>query len=324
MKFQTLSLWLLQAAWMTTDAFVSRRPRTLSVLQMAGEGGDKEWSKALAESTAAVPGVFEKEMKLKGLLGKNNGNDANPKLTANSNLLAWLEKEGEVYLSEESSWGEAPHPMAISTDTKDEITNESSGRGLLARRDVSDGDMLFRIPIKLCLTKASARKALSKKALPKDINEYLAIACQLIHEKFVMGDQSEWQPYIAILPEVGEVNPTFAWSDDDVSFLAGSPVIAATKSLQAKLQREFDALLGGQGGLINTYPDLFPEEVGTFVSFGCDYCLFLLLIPFSRKKLNSSRCVYRYSTLRMNTGFGHLLCSFLVRFVYGVSRRVKP
>jgi hypothetical protein len=227
----------------------------------SGEGGDKAWSKALADSAGGVtPGAFEAEMKMKGLLGIK-GSDGNPKLTANANLIQWLEKEGDVYLSEQSSWGEAPHPMAISTDTKDEITNESSGRGLLARTDVSDGAMLLSIPIELCLTKASARKALGKQYLPREINEYLAIACQLIQEKFVLGEESFWKPYIDVLPEVGEVSPTFAWSDDDVSFLEGSPVIAATKSLQMKLRQEYDALLGGEDGLCNKYPDVFPEDV---------------------------------------------------------------
>jgi len=227
-----------------------------------GEGGESEWVKALLESTAPVPGAFEDEMKMKGLLGKKT--DANPKLTANARLVSWLSEEGDVYLSEESTWGEAPHPMAISTETKDEITNESSGRGLLARRDINDGDNLLKIPIKLCMTKASARKALGKDVLPREINEYLAVACQLIHERCVLGEESYWKPYIDVLPETEEVNPTFTWNDDDLSFLNGSPVIAATKSLQMKLQREYEALLGGEDGLCNKYPDRFPKEHFTY------------------------------------------------------------
>lgn len=227
-----------------------------------GEGGESEWVKALLENTAPVPGAFEDEMKMKGLLGKKT--DANPKLTANARLISWLSEEGDVYLSEESTWGEAPHPMAISTETKDEITNESSGRGLLARRDINDGDNLFKIPVKLCLTKASARKALGKDVLSREINEYLAIACQLIHERYVLGEKSFWKPYIDVLPETEEVNPTFTWNDDDLAFLEGSPVIAATKSLQMKLQREYEALLGGEDGLINKHPDRFPKEVSSF------------------------------------------------------------
>jgi len=227
-----------------------------------GEGGESEWVKALLESTAPVPGAFEDEMQKKGFLGKKS--NSNPKLTANTRLIQWLGEEGDMYLSEESTWGEAPHPMAISTETKDEITNESSGRGLLARRDVNEGDNLLKVPIKLCLTKGSARKALGKDVLSRDINEYLAIACQLIHERYVLGEKSFWKPYIDVLPETEEVNPTFTWSDEDLSFLNGSPIIAATKSLQMKLQREYDALLGGEDGLINKYPDRFPKEHFTY------------------------------------------------------------
>mmetsp|Transcript_57922 Transcript_57922/g.141524 ORF Transcript_57922/g.141524 Transcript_57922/m.141524 type:complete len:643 (+) Transcript_57922:1541-3469(+) len=227
-----------------------------------GEGGDAEWAKALLENTAAVPGEFEKEMKMKGLLGSMPETD--PKLTANGRLVNWLSEEGDVYLSEESTWGEAPHPMAISTETKDEITNESSGRGLLARRDINDGDLLIKIPMKLCLTKKEARSRLGKDALPREINEYLAIACLLIHEKYVMGPKSFFGPYMGILPETQEVNPTFAWTDDDLKFLDGSPVVAATRSLQAKLQREYDALLGGPDGLCTRFPDRFPKEHFTY------------------------------------------------------------
>ena len=257
---------VVSLAWQSSQAFTatssSRQASFSSSLAMAGEGGDSEWAKALFENSGAAMEEFEKEMKMKGIFkGKDSGD---PKVTANANLVKWLSEEGDVYLSEQSSWGEAPHPMVISTETKDEITNESSGRGLLARRDINDGDELLKIPIKLCLTKASARKALGKDALPEEINEYLAIACQLIHEKYVLGDKSSFKHYIGVLPEVEEVNPTFTWSDEDLAFLEGSPVIAATKSLQMKLQREYDALLGGPDGLIAKYPDRFPAEHFTY------------------------------------------------------------
>jgi len=238
------------------------KENTIRQWMAGGEGGDGEWVKALLENTAPVPGAFEDEMKMKGLLGKKGA--SNSKLSANAKLISWLSEEGDVYLSEESTWGEAPHPMAISTETKDEITNESSGRGLLARRDINDGDNLLKVPIKLCLTKASARKALGKDALPREINEYLAVACHLIQERYVLGEKSFWKPYIDVLPETEEVNPTFTWSDDDLAFLNGSPVIAATKSLQMKLRREYDSLLGGEDGLCNRFPDRFPKEHYTY------------------------------------------------------------
>lgn len=239
------------------------RAHTSAPLFMAGgEGGDEEWAKALMEAGGGgEKEKFNEAMKMQGITGKKGS--GNTKLDANAALVSWLEAEGEVYLSESSTWGEAPHPLAISTDTKDDITNESSGRGLLARRSISDGDELLKIPIDLCLTRRSARKALGKDALPSDINEYLAIACQLIHEKFVLGEESFFAPYMGVLPEVGEVNPTFAWTEEEVAFLAGSPVIAATLSLKAKLGREYNDLLAGEDGLIKKFPKRFPAEYFT-------------------------------------------------------------
>jgi len=264
------------------------RSRSASLGMAGGEGGETEWSKALRDAEGSAPGSFEEEMramlgigsqpekdgggagggadgggKMKGLGLKRT--DANPKLTANANLVRWLEERGEVYLADASTWGEAPHPMAISTETVDELTNESSGRGLLARRSINEGDELLKVPMDLCLTKKSARKALGRDALEGGINEYLAIACQLIHERYVLGDESEYKPYLDVLPDIEEVNPTFTWSDEDLSFLDGSPVVPATRSLQAKLRREYDALLGDETtGLCDRFPDRFPRDKFTY------------------------------------------------------------
>ena len=134
----------------------------------------------------------------------------------------------------------------------------------MARRDINDGDELFRIPIKLCMTIKAARKALGEDALPDGINEYLAIACHLINEKYVLGEKSLWKPYLDVLPEVNEVNPTFTWPDEDLAFLSGSPIIAASLSLQKKLKREYDDLLGGANGLIAKFPKRFPADKFTF------------------------------------------------------------
>jgi hypothetical protein len=178
-------------------------------------------------------------MKMKGLM--KGTVTTNPKLTANQRLIEWLQTEGNVYLSEISSWGEAPHPLAISTETKDEITNESSGRGLLARRDINDGDELIKIPLKLCITKQTARKTMGKDVVTMEMNEYIAMALQLVYEKFIQQDQSTWRDYINVLPEINEVNPTFTWKDEDLDFLQGSPVIAATKSMQMKVWNEIES-----------------------------------------------------------------------------------
>ena len=263
MKFHPSCLFFLPAATLAFQPTLQPPRSSRPNFMAGGEGGESEWAKALMENTGGIEvGAFEKEMKMKGLI--RDDATGNPKLSANANLVQWLSNEGEVYLSEESSWGEAPHPLAISTETKDEITNESSGRGLLARRDINDGDELIKIPLKMVMTQKAARKALGKDVITEGLNEYLAIACHLIYEKFVMADKSWWKPYLDVLPAVNEVSPTFAWSDEDLAFLEGSPVVAASKSLQMKLKREYDDLLGGEKGLIQRFPDKFPAEHFTY------------------------------------------------------------
>ena len=72
--------------------------------------------------------------------------------------------------------------MAISTETVDELTNESSGRGLLARRSINEEDELLQIPMSFCVRyQKECEGGAVKDALKSGVNEYLAIACQLIY-----------------------------------------------------------------------------------------------------------------------------------------------
>lgn len=75
----------------------------------------------------------------------------------------------------------------IAKNNCDELTNESSGRGLLAGRSINEEDVLLKIPLKLCFTKASARQTFGEDIIHDGMNEYLAITLQTIREKFVLG-----------------------------------------------------------------------------------------------------------------------------------------
>lgn len=236
--------------------------RWSSSFSSSGEGGEASWAEALKEAEGSGPGAFEREMKMRGLGGGGGGagGPAARRRTANGALLAWLEEEGDVYLRDASTWGTAPHPLAISTETADEATNESTGRGLLARRNVNEGDELLTIPMSMCLTIGTARETLGADVITDGMNEYLALAALLVHERYARGDGGPWRAYLGVLPEVDEVNPTFTWSDEDLAFLDGSPVVAATLSLRNKLEREFEALFEGDDGLLARFPDRFSSD----------------------------------------------------------------
>jgi histone-lysine N-methyltransferase SETD3 len=113
-----------------------------------------------------------------------------------------------------------------------------------------------------------------------------------------------------ILPNVNEVNPTFTWSDDDLAFLQGSPVISATKSLKAKLKREYDDLLFGirdesivgkgfgHAGLCNMYPNLFPKEHYTYQNWKWAFTmLFSRAIRLRNMKAGETLALVPYADL---------------------------
>ena len=205
--------------------------------------GEDSWVAALRE--AEGKDVKDGADQLWGGLGGANGFADDPARVANRLLLDWLSENG-VYISEKSSWMEAPHPLGLSTETFDENNdNEASGRGLIARRGINEGDKLFSIPLGLCLTKAACRRVLGPDAVPASTSEYIAIALLAMHEKFLVGESSFWWPYLNILPTTEEVNPSFAWAESELALLEGSPAIAATRSMQLKLRTEYEALKEG-------------------------------------------------------------------------------
>ena len=92
------------------------------------------------------------------------------------------------------------------------------------------------------------------------MNEYLAIAQLLIHERS-LGDRSFWAPYMGVLPTTEEVGPTFVWPESEFAMLEGSPVVNATLSMRAKLRAEHEAVLASaaaRGAPLE--PDVFTYE----------------------------------------------------------------
>ncbi|CAM9474238.1 unnamed protein product, partial [Chrysoparadoxa australica] len=199
--------------------------------------------------------------KMKGF-GAMGGGDI--RVAQNDALKDWLGNNG-VWVFDRSDWGKAPHSLAVAIDTVDEYENEKAGRGMMADREMKEGDLLFSMPLDLLLTKAKAQEILGRNVITDDLSEYIAIALLLVGEK-AKGADSFWKPYIDILPTVDEVYPTYCWTQEDLDSLEGSPVVRATESMKLKLRKEYEALLE-PGGVIYKHKDMFPTEVYTYDNF---------------------------------------------------------
>lgn len=225
------------------------RFRVAPLTKLRSSPGDDSWLQALREAEG-------KDIR-RDFFGTSKDGASDPTRDANRLLITWLEENG-VYVSELSTWGKAPHPLGLSSETYDENNdNEKSGRGLIARKSINAGDQLFSIPLSLCLTKAAARRELGKTHIPAGTSEYIAIALLLIHERYIKKEASFWFPYINILPDTEEVNPSYCWSDDEIMQLEGSPAVLSTRSLQAKLKAEYAELFAPEG-IFSLNPESFP------------------------------------------------------------------
>lgn len=169
----------------------------------------EQMRKALGDTEDVFEGA-EKESKqlLQGLRDL----DRDPNMKVNNRFIDWLAANG-VWVKQESAWGRAPHPLVISSNTEDD--GESCGRGLLARETLAEGELMMTIPLDLCLTRAQAQVVLGPSVVPDYMDEYIAIALLLMHER-LKGSASKWKPYLDILPRVEDVYPSFIWSDEEL------------------------------------------------------------------------------------------------------------
>lgn len=214
---------------------------------------DEGWEEELRAASGS------RSSKLQGLKSDLPGDI---RIKQNDALLNWLGTNG-VYIYDRSDWGQAPHALGVSVETLDEFDNEPSGRGMIARQEIKEGDELFTIPFEMTLSKVAAEKEFGKTIIHDGLSEYFAIALLLIKERS-KGSDSFWKPYIDVLPTIQEVNPTIVWAEEDLAALKGSPIISATISLQKKLDAEYKML---QNDIFNKYPSTFSPEVFNLESY---------------------------------------------------------
>mmetsp|Transcript_8895 Transcript_8895/g.16028 ORF Transcript_8895/g.16028 Transcript_8895/m.16028 type:complete len:566 (-) Transcript_8895:879-2576(-) len=158
-------------------------------------------------------------------------------LLENEAFLEWLQENG-VYVSELATWGQAPHALVIATETTDDF--EPSGRGLLARKGINQGECLFKIPERLAMTKDKARDTFGQHIITDGTDDFISLALLLIHER-AKGSESFWKHYLSVIPKDEDLKPLFRWTAEEKEVLRGSPTLIAAESLAEKIKREYAA-----------------------------------------------------------------------------------
>ncbi|CAM9583301.1 unnamed protein product, partial [Ectocarpus fasciculatus] len=233
-----------------------RRRRSASGPMFAEDEGWLEALKGVADEPGLPLGPSKKMSGLGGMVAEDS------RVAENNALKEWMGENG-VWVYDKSDWGVGPHALSVAVDTVDENENETAGRGMIANREIKEGDELFTLPIDLLLTKDAAKKEFGADVITEDLSEYIAIALLAVHEK-AKGKDSFWSSYIGVLPTVEEVYPTYLWAEEDLTLLEGSPVIAATESMRRKLEVEYATV---ENDLLDKFPKILPREVHTYEEF---------------------------------------------------------
>jgi len=166
-------------------------------------------------------------------------------------FLSWL-SENNVYVSSKSTWGRPPHPCVISNETVDE--GESSGRGLIAFKDIQQNEKVLEIPENIIITD---KNDVGYKIDHLSLNEYDRVAIFLIRER-AKGNKSFWKSYLDTLPKENDLKLVFRWRMTDLVFLQGSKILLANKYLKKKIDFQFYRL---KEKIFDLSPLVFPKEI---------------------------------------------------------------
>lgn len=152
--------------------------------------------------------------------------------------------------------------FAVEVAPTDELG--SGEYGLIAKSDLEPGDILVWAPTSLLLTKKKAVALWGDIVEP--LQDRIAIALLLIHERIFKGEESVWSSYWESLPSFdGDVaGPSFLWSEEEWQWLEGSDGYPATIQMHNAIIDDFDDL---SSNLFSSSPADFPSSVFTYDNY---------------------------------------------------------
>ncbi|KMS95496.1 hypothetical protein BVRB_007680 [Beta vulgaris subsp. vulgaris] len=145
-----------------------------------------------------------------------------------------------------------------------------------ASEDLQVGDIAFSVPNSLVVTleKVLGNETVAELLASNKLSELACLALYLMYEK-KQGDKSFWYPYIRELDRQrgrGQlaVESPLLWSESELSYLTGSPVLAEILGRAEGIKKEYnelDTVWFMAGSLFQQYPYDIPTEAFSFEIF---------------------------------------------------------
>lgn len=179
-------------------------------------------------------------------------------------LKSWMEKNGlppcKVMLKDRPSHDSNHHPIHY----------------VAASEDLQEGDVTFSVPNSLVVTleRVLGNETVAELLTTNKLSELACLALYLMYEK-KQGKKSFWYPYIRELDRQrgrGQlaVESPLLWSEAELDYLMGSPVMAEVVGRAEGIKREYnelDTVWFMAGSLFQQYPFDIPTEAFPFEIF---------------------------------------------------------
>ncbi|KAI8977011.1 hypothetical protein BDF20DRAFT_872393 [Mycotypha africana] len=141
-----------------------------------------------------------------------------------------------------------------------DYSSENAGRGVVATKDIKDGDVLFSIPRSLLLSQLTTSLK-EVDGLLDDLNGLLGWTPLIISLMYEMKkDDSFWKPYLDVLPQAFST-PMF-WTEEELKELNGTDVIPKIGRSEAE-ETYRDVVVP----FMEKYPALFNKDIHTLELF---------------------------------------------------------
>ncbi|GFP87708.1 ribulose-1 5 bisphosphate carboxylase/oxygenase large subunit n-methyltransferase chloroplastic [Phtheirospermum japonicum] len=116
------------------------------------------------------------------------------------------------------------HKSGVEFSSALTIGNSSYGKTLYATEDIQTGDCKLKVPYSVKLS--------------PEVGNIAKLALLILHEK-ILGNNSEWAPYITRLPKLDDMHSTIFWSDEEVEMIRPSALYDETFQQKARIKKDF-------------------------------------------------------------------------------------
>ena len=178
-------------------------------------------------------------------------------------FMEWLQQEGGRALAENNA-------VALAREGED-------GRpSLRAAHRIEAGELVFTVPWRLCITleRVLEDASLAELLTTNKLSELSILALYLCYEK-MLKKSSFWSPLLKLIDEQrakgpDEVESPLLWSDEELAWLQGSPMLRIIEQRRAGVRAEYeelDTVWYMSGSLFDAYPYDLPTQQFSFRTF---------------------------------------------------------